>query len=323
MSHPFEPGRFDESNTSSEMKALVEAIEKLMPSAEAQPASIESAEEARRNFDEQGAFALGGISDRAEERTIPGPAGDLNLRVFRPTGEAKGGMLHIHGGGWVVGRASMNDSANQRRADELGLAVVSVEYRLAPEHPYPAGPDDCEAAAIWLIENARSEFGIPPEKLVVGGESAGGHLSAVTALRLLQRHGFRFAGANLAYGIYDLTGVPSHTAFDHRNLILNSHSIHWFSDCFVPDATARRAPDVSPLYADLSGAPPAIFTVGTLDPLIDHTLFLYPRWIAAGNAAELQVFPGAPHGFDGFPTPEGQQATQVIDAFFERCFAAR
>ena len=228
-------------------------------------------------------------------------------------------MLHIHGGGWVIGRAAMNDPANERRADELGLAIVSVDYRLAPEHPYPAGPDDCEAAAVWLVENARSELGADPAKILVGGESAGGHLSAVTALRMKQRHGFRFAGANLVYGLYDLSGVPSHAAFDDRNVILNSHNIAWFTDCFVPDPAMRRNPDVSPLYADLAGAPPALFTVGTLDPLLDHSLFLFPRWRAAGSPAEIQIHPGAPHGFDAFPVPEGKQATETIDAFLSRC----
>ncbi len=230
-------------------------------------------------------------------------------------------MLHIHGGGWVIGQAAMNDPQNERRADELGLAIVSVDYRLAPEAPYPAAPDDCEAAALWLLENAKSEFGVDPAKLLVGGESAGGHLSAVTALRMHRRHGYRFAGANLVYGLYDISGVPSHTAFDDRNVILNSANIDWFVDCFVPDAEKRRDPDVSPLYADLEGAPPALFTVGTLDPLLDHSLFLYSRWLAAGNEAEIQIFPGAPHGFDAFPAPEGKQATERIDRFLSRCVA--
>ena len=322
MSNPLDPQQFDESNASSKLRALVDLIEKTMPAATSQPASIESAQEARRSFDEQNAFSLGEPSDRAEERTLPSASHPVPVRIFRPDGKARGALLHLHGGGWVIGRASMNDAQNQRRADELGLAVVSVDYRLAPEHPYPAAPDDCEAAALWLVENATSEFGVAPEKVLVGGESAVGHLSAVTSLRMLQRHGVQLSGANLAYGLYDLSGVPSHQAFDDRNLILNSHSIRWFTDCFVPDGALRRDPDVSPLYADLAGAPPALFTVGTLDPLIDHTLFLYVRWVAAGNPAELQVYPGAPHGFDLFPTREGKQATKAIDAFYDRCITA-
>ncbi|MGH0029735.1 MAG: alpha/beta hydrolase, partial [Myxococcota bacterium] len=293
-----------------------------MPRPEPRPRTAAAAQAARREFDESPLFQFAKPSDHAEERSIPGPGGDLPLRIFRPkAGPVRGALLHIHGGGWVIGRPAMNDPVNERRADELGLVVVSVDYRLAPEHPYPAGPDDCEAAAVWLVENAASEFGADPSKILVGGESAGGHLSAVTALRMQRHHGFRFAGANLVYGVYDLSGVPSHTALDDRNVILNSANIDWFVDCFAPDPALRRDPDVSPLHADLSGAPPALFTVGTLDPLLDHSLFLYPRWLAAGNQAEIQVFPGCPHGFDAFPVPEGQQATAAIDAFLTRCIA--
>jgi len=317
--HPFDPIHFDAGRASEELRGVIAVVEEALPRPVPQPATPEAAAEARKAFDEGPLFTLAAPSPRAEERDIPGPAGPLAVRIFRPRGAARGAMLHIHGGGWVVGRAAMNDPANERRADELGLAIVSVDYRLAPEHPYPAGPDDCEAAALWLAQNAQAEFGVDPSRILVGGESAGGHLSAVTALRMLHRHGFRFCGANLVYGLYDLSGVPSHSAFDDRNVILNSISIDWFTECFVPAATPRRDPDVSPLYADLRGAPPALFTVGTLDPLLDHTLFLYPRWIAAGNQAEIQIFPGAPHGFDAFPVPEGKQATERIDAFLARC----
>jgi acetyl esterase/lipase len=321
--NPLDPSHFDPSRTSDELRALVEQLEAAMPRPERRAPSAEAAEEARREFDEGPIFSIAKPSERAEERSIPGPAGPIPLRIFRPrSGAVRGALLHIHGGGWVLGRPSMNDAENERRADELGLAIVSVDYRLAPEAPYPAGPDDCEAAALWLVEQARSEFGADPAKILVGGESAGGHLSAVTALRMRQRHGFRFAGANLVYGVYDLSGVPSHTACDDRNVLLNSDSIAWFTECFVPeDPVLRRDPDVSPLYADLSDAPPALFTVGTLDPLLDHTLFLYPRWLAAGNEAEIQVFPGAPHGFDMFPAPEGKQAAERIDSFLAQCVA--
>ena len=260
-------------------------------------------------------------SDRAELRSIPGPAGEIELRCFQPrSGSPRATMLHIHGGAWFMGSADMMDEGLERYADALDVAMASVEYRLAPEHPHPAGPDDCEAAAVWLAKNADTELGA--ELRLVGGESAGGHLSAVTVLRMRDRHGFHFAGANLVYGLYDLGGVPSHDAFDGRGLILEGPGIRAFIEMFVPDAPRRRDPDVSPLYTDLSGLCPALFTVGSFDPLLDHSLFLYSRWLAAGSPAEIQVFPGAPHGFDAFPVPEGPRAQRTMQEFLGRCLEA-
>jgi acetyl esterase/lipase len=232
--------------------------------------------------------------DVAKERHIPGPAGDIPLRVFVPD-TVNGVYLHIHGGGWVLGQADYQDQMLWDIATMCKVAVVSVEYRLAPEHPYPAGPDDCERAALWLAENANAEFG--SDRLTIGGESAGGHLSAVTLLRMRDRHGFTgFAGANLTYGAFDLSLTPSVANWGERNLVLNTPTIKWFVDHFVP-SDRRGDPDVSPLYADLSDMPPALFTIGTLDPLLDDTLFMYPRWLAAGNDAELAVYSGGVHGF--------------------------
>ncbi len=317
--NPLDPKHFDPTRTSDEMRGVVTALRDAMPPTQGQEPTAEYAEKARAEFEQNVSFALGEPSERAEDRVIPGPAGDVPVRIFRPRGEVRGAMLHIHGGGWVIGKASMNDAQSEQRADDLGLAVLSVDYRLAPEHPYPAGPDDCEAAALWLAENAKAELGADPDRIVVGGESAGGHLSAVTVLRMRDRHGFRFRGANLVYGLYDLSGVPSHAALDDDPVMLDSGSIDWFTTCFVPDTESRRDPDVSPLYADLAGLCPALFTVGTLDPLVDHTLFLYARWVAAGSPAEIQVFPGAPHGFDAIPTPEGKAAQERMSAFLSTC----
>jgi acetyl esterase/lipase len=251
-------------------------------------------------------------NDVAHVRTIPGPAGDIPLRIFTPD-NARGVYFHIHGGGWTIGGAHHQDPLLWELATRCQVAVVSVEYRLAPEHPYPAGPDDCEAAALWLIEHARAEFGT--EQLILGGESAGAHLCAVTLLRLRDRHGFSgFRGASLAYGMYDFTFTPSVRNWGPRNLVLSTPIIEWFCDQFVPPAR-RSNPDVSPLYADLAGMPPALFTIGTLDPLLDDTLFMYERWRAAGNPAELAVYPGGVHGFVLMPCPLAAPAVRRIQDF--------
>ncbi|MDP7104260.1 MAG: alpha/beta hydrolase [SAR202 cluster bacterium] len=211
----------------------------------------------------------------------------------------------------LFGPTEYSPMAEERSVKGLARAIPLRVF--APEHPYPAGPDDCEAAALWLVENAKSEFGT--DNIAIGGESAGGHLSASTLLRMRDKHGYAgFTGANLVYGVFNLSMTPSQANWGDRNLVLSAPIMEWFYDHFVP-SEHRRDPDVSPLYADLSGLPPALFSVGTLDPLLDDTLFMYARWAAAGNPASLEVYPGGVHGFNGFPTDQAKQANARIDKF--------
>jgi acetyl esterase len=185
--------------------------------------------------------------------------------------------------------------------------VVSVEYRLAPEYPYPAGPDDCEAAAAWLVQNATAEFGA--DALTIGGESAGGHLAAVTVLRMRDRYGYTgFRGANFVYGAFDLSLTPSQRSFGNRRLVLRTIDIRQFANAFLPTVTDRRVADISPLYADLKGLCPALFSVGTQDALLDDSLFMHARWVAAGNEVDLAIYPGGAHGFTLFPNRLADEA---------------
>jgi acetyl esterase/lipase len=206
-------------------------------------------------------------------------------------------------------------------ADEAGLAVVSVGYRLAPEHPMPAGPDDCEAAACWLAENCLERFGT--DRLLIGGESAGAHLAALTLLRMRDKHGAgtAFSGANLVFGAFDLSLTPSSRNWGSRNLILSTPIIEWFTDQFLPGLTPeeRRDPSISPLYADLRDLPPALFVVGDLDPLLDDSLFMSARWHAAGNEARLLVYPESVHGFTAFPSRLAAHASAAQIAFLRGC----
>ncbi len=232
----------------------------------------------------------------AEERTIAGPAGPIPLRVVRPA-RSRGAFLHVHGGGWTLGAHDQQDLLLKVVADTTALTAVSVGYRLAPECPYPAGPDDCEAAALWLVANVTREFG--GDVLAIGGESAGAHLSTATLLRLRDRHGLTpFRSAVLTYGQYDFAFTPSVRRWGPRNLVLSTPIIERFVGWFAPP---RDDPNASTLHADLRGLPPALFTVGTLDPLLDDSLFMAARWTAAGNAAELAVYPGGVHAFNAFP----------------------
>ena len=278
------------------------------------PAITEVPVEVTRRAREEGTGIAGAVilSEMAEDRVISGPHGEITLRTFVPE-NPRGLYLHIHGGGWVLGRAHLQDPRNEDIARTCSAVVVSVDYRLAPEHPYPAPLDDCEAAAVWAVENAKSEFGV--DNIVIGGESAGGHLSATTVLRMRDRHGYTgFSAANLVYGVFDLAMTPSQRNWGDRPLVLSTTIMDWFYDHFVP-ADKRHDPDVSPLYADLRDLPPALFTVGTLDPLLDDTLFMHQRWMAAGNESELRVYPGGPHGFDAHPTKLGEAARQRMNEF--------
>ncbi|MEO8840363.1 MAG: alpha/beta hydrolase [Kofleriaceae bacterium] len=252
----------------------------------------------------KGIFGAPVYVPEAKEISIQGRAGELRLRVIRPPGEAKGVYLHLHGGGWTLGAADQQDVMLQQLAAATGLVAASVEYRLAPEHPFPAGADDCEDAANWLIASGAPVLAAPA-RFAIGGESAGAHLAALTLLRVPRQ---TFYAANLVYGAFDLSSTPSVRSWGERNLVLSVPIIEYFGEGFTPKLTPeqRRDPKVSPLYADLHGLPPALFTVGALDPLLDDSLFMEARWRAAGNSSTLRVWPHAVHGFNAFPIELGR-----------------
>ena len=317
----FDAGVFRAEAVNAETRAFAESAAAMragMP-----PLSAATLPMLRALLEEDGGpFAPPPPVERAEDRIAPGPHGEARVRVIRPEGrDAAGVYLDIHGGGWVAGAARLSDRANLALVEKLGVATVSVDYRLAPEHPYPAGPDDCETAAVWLAENAAAEFGT--ERLLIGGGSAGAHLAAVTLLRLRDRHGFTgFTGANLVYGAYDLTMTPSQRRAAGAEGGLTRPEIEFFGAMFLPADVDAVDADVSPLNADLRSLPPALFTVGTLDPLLDDSLFMHARWLAAGNESELAAYAGGPHGFDGAPIAIARESTARVHAFLGERLAA-
>jgi acetyl esterase len=314
--NPFDPALFQSGAVSAETAKLNQVMIDLMtPLPDWWVVSAEASRQARRRGD--GPFPAPVMSPRARTVEIQGKDGNtIPLRIIEPA-NPRGVYLHIHGGGWVLGGADMQDPMLERIADNTSLAVVSVEYRLAPEHPYPAGPDDCEAAALWVLRNAAQEFGT--DVLTIGGESAGGHLSAVTILRMRDRHGYAgFRGANLVYGVFDLGMTPSQRVFGNTRLVLRTIDMQQFYNAFLPAVTERQTPDISPLFAGLKGLCPALFSVGTADALLDDTLFMHARWVAAGNAAELAIYPGGAHGFTLFPNALAETAAARMDAFLRQ-----
>jgi acetyl esterase len=229
------------------------------------------------------------------EHAVDEVVGGIPCRVVRPD-EPTGTYLHIHGGGFVLGSAAMGDRQLAGISRSTGATVISVDYRLAPEHPFPAALDDCHAVARAVLD-----AGTGP--MVVGGESAGANLSVATLLRL-RDDGLadRVSAANLLYGGYTVGSLPSRELWGERYLVLSEPLVEAFHRWY-----GGRADDpfASPLVADLSALPPALFTIGTEDPLLDDTLLMATRWAAAGNGASLDIWPEAAHAFDTFPTAQG------------------
>lgn len=252
------------------------------------------------------------LSDSARRVEIPSRdvGRKIPCRVLKPQhGNAtlKAVFLHLHGGGWVLGDEESHDPMLQSIADRTNTIVFSVGYRLAPENPFPCGPNDCFDGARWLIDNSQSQYSVPLG--FIGGESAGAHLSMLTALDLLQcseqrYSGFRFKGALLHYGCYALSFTPSVYLFEKPSvLILDKELMEKFLEAFLPDTTfaERQKGSISPLYADLEALrgklPPALFTCGTEDCLVDDTIFMSAKWLMAGAETTVKIITGAPHGY--------------------------
>ena len=244
---------------------------------------------------------------------IHGPVGNLALRIFKPD-TIRAVVLDIHGGGWSVGTAASDDIQNDYMARICKVAVVSIDYRLAPENLFPACINDCKAAAKWLVNNSMKEFGT--DKLFISGFSAGGHLSAVTTLYIRDSlHAIdKVRGVNLIYGCFDLSHTPScRMATDSTILVTKKYIADAWELAFHGWSKEQlRDPKYSPLYADLQHLPPALFTIGTADPLIDDTYFMEARWRLAGNKTFLAVYPECSHAFNFFPSQMARVANEKM-----------
>ena len=230
------------------------------------------------------------------------------VRIITPQArETRAVYLEIHGGGFYLGSAARSDARNARLADAVGVAVVSVDYRLAPEHPWPAAPDDCETAALWLLEQAEAMFGTT--RLAVGGASAGANLAVATLLRLRDRGLVApFIGAALQFGAYDLSGrAPSGRVIAEE----------FFIKAYAGHVADRTDPDISPLFGDLGGLPPALLVVGASDLLLEDSLAMAARLSSAGAEVDLRVYPESPHGFTSFPTAMAEAALTGIESWLE------
>ena len=242
------------------------------------------------------------------------------VRVYRPAAPPTGIVVYFHGGGFCIGSIGLMDNVARELAHCTGAAVVSVEYRLAPEHPFPAGLDDCEAVTRWALEHP-SALGGTPERVAVAGESAGGNLSAAVALRLHGAGGAPLAAQVLIYPAVDdaHASYESRTSFD--GIVISTKQRHLFHDAYTAGGDDRD-PFVAPLHAEtLAGLPPAIVVVGGCDPLRDEGLRYAQRLRADGVPVEELCCGGQPHGFLNFGFPAAADAYARIGPFVRAAFA--
>jgi acetyl esterase len=246
-------------------------------------------------------LALKAEAYRSTDRRIPGPGNDLALRIYEPR-EAKPGelfpvLLWFHGGGFVIGNLDTHDSACRLLAAKADCAVVAVDYRLAPEHKFPAAVEDCMAALRWVAMHAR-EIGADATRIAVGGDSAGGNLATVCAL-LARNEGFPPLAHQLL--VYPCTApepeTPSHRKFA-EGYVLTRNTITWFYKQYLRSRSDVNDFRFGPLIADdLSNLPPALVLVAGYDPLRDEGVDYAKRLIEAGNRVALINYEGMIHGF--------------------------
>ncbi|MEU6237023.1 alpha/beta hydrolase [Kitasatospora sp. NPDC047058] len=242
-----------------------------------------------------------------EEHQIPGPGGDLALRLYRPAppADAPGGpadralpgLLYLFGGGWTLGSPDTSDAICRRLTNAVGCVTASVGYRLAPEHPFPAAVHDCHAAARWLAAHA-GRLGIDPDRLAVGGDSAGGNLAAALTLLARDEGGPALRHQLLVYPNTDHRADTGSLREHDDPLLFNRRSVAWYWGHYLADPADGDHPHASPLRApSLAGLPPATVITAEYDPLRDEGERYAEALRAAGVPVGARRYAGMPHGF--------------------------
>jgi acetyl esterase len=262
---------------------------------------------------------LGGLEEpvpvaRVDDRVIPGPGGDLPVRIYTPDGDASRPLIvYFHGGGFVFCSLDTHDNTCRRLANANGAVVVSVDYRLAPEHCFPAPLDDCYAATVWAHEHA-AELDADPDRLVVAGDSAGGNLAAATALLARDRGGPPIRFQLLVYPVIDAACDAASYVENAEGYFLEAQAMRWFWQQYLGPDGDGSDPLAAPLRADLAGLPPALVVTAEFDPLRDEGEAYAAALRAAGVDASATRYDGMIHGFWSMPMffPEADQATREI-----------
>ena len=292
-----------------QIKALLEQLN------QAPPMSLGSVEEARANFSQM-TLAAASFSPEIEvgeitDIEVAGAAGQLPARLYMPLG-AEGPvptLIFFHGGGFVIGDIATYDAQCRTLCRDGRAAVLSVEYRVAPENPFPAAAEDAAAAAAWALDHA-AELGGDPDRVAIGGDSAGGNLAAVTA-QALRGHDPALAGQLLLYPVTDFSEERPSVAENGDGLFLTGDDMRWFREKYLGDGS-RTDPRASPLHAeDLSGLPPAVVITAEFDPLRDDGEAYADALEAAGVAVDRRRFDGLIHGFFAMETVSSAAASAI------------
>jgi len=245
--------------------------------------------------------------------------GDVSIRMYRHAYAPTGLVVYYHGGGHVIGSIDIMDGVAREIADKSGAAVVSVGYRLAPEHPFPAGLDDCEAVTRWALDHA-ADFNVPRELVAIAGESAGGNLAAAVALRLRDTGDAAIAGQVLLYpGVAGATEFPSQVEFD--GLIIGGKSSQFYRESYAGGRDIGHDPYAAPLHAEtLAGLPPALVVLGGCDVLRDEGRAYAARLRDDGVDVTEQCYAGQPHGFINFGFPAAADAFVLVGTWLRDRF---
>jgi len=235
---------------------------------------------------------------KVENRTIPGPGGELPIRIYTPQGEGPfPALVFFHGGGWVICNLDTHDALCRSLTNAAGCVVASVDYRLAPEHKFPAAPHDCYAATQWVAKHG-AELNVDATRIAVGGDSAGGNLAAVVAQMARDQGGPALVFQLL---IYPSTSFVASTPSREENgsgYFLTQQDMNWFADHYLNDESDRTNPLASPaLAAHLDGLPPALIITAEYDPLRDEGDAYGQQLIKAGVPATVSCYKGMIHGF--------------------------
>ena len=262
---------------------------------------------------------------RVEDRTIPGPGGPIPVRVYWPTvGKKLPALIYLHGGGWVFGTIGNVDRNCRVLANSANCVVINVDYRLAPEHKFPAAAEDSYAVLTYTASHAE-EFGIDPARIAIGGDSAGGNLAAVACLMARDRGGPKPVFQLLVYPVTDYDDdSPSMTEND--GVFLSRAAIRYFWNHYTASPEDARNPYASPLQAQtLEGLPPAFVITAECDPLRDQGQAYARRLEAAGVPTASKCYDGAIHVFFQMSAviDSGKQAVADAAAALHKAFAGR